>query len=145
MSEEERKPQGARDKRGEKEEEKQEKSFDEKWRRDPIDAAAWAVILIWGGLVLLAGNLGLFDRFEAVEGWDLFFVGAGIILLLAALFVVLVPDYRRPVGGKVILGFVFLGIGLSSLVNWNWGVIVGLVVIAVGVFLLLAGARRRQE
>jgi hypothetical protein len=145
MSEEQRKRQyGEKDEKQEKEEEKQhEKSWDEKWRRDPINAAVWAVILIWGGLVLLAGNLGLFDRFEIVEGWDVFFVGAGIILLLEVVFRLLVPAYRQPIVGNMILAIVFLAIGLGNLVNW--GIIWGLAIIAIGLYILLGGLRRRRE
>ncbi len=134
-----------RDEKQEKEEEKQEKSFEEKWRRDPIDAATWAVILIWAGLVLLAANLGFFDRFEAVEGWDLFFVGAGLLLLLQVAARFLFPAYRQPVRGTLILAVVFLGIGLSGLVTWNWGIIVGLVIIIIGISLLFGGVRRGRE
>jgi hypothetical protein len=144
MSEEQRKRQyGEKDEKQEKEEEKQEKSWDEKWRRDPINAAVWAVILIWAGIVLLAGNLGLFDRFELIRGWDLFFIGAGIILLLEVVFRLLVPEYRQPIVGNIILAIVFLGIGLGSLVNW--GIIWGLAIIAIGLYLLLGGARRRRQ
>lgn len=146
MPEEERKQQSrGKDEKQEKEEEKHEKSWEEKWRRDPVEAAAWAAILIWGGIALLAGNLGLFDRFEAIDGWELFFIGAGIILLLAVVFRLLLPAYRQPIIGTVILAIVFLGIGLSGLVNWNWGVIFGLAIIVLGLYLLLGGVRRRQE
>lgn len=146
MSEEQRRRQyGEKDEKQEKEkeEEKQEKTWDEKWRRDPINAAVWAVILIWGGIVLLANNLGLFDRFEGLDGWELFFVGAGIILLLEVVFRLLVPAYRQPIIGNMILAIVFLAIGLGSLVNW--GIIWGLAIIAIGIYLLLGGARRRRE
>lgn len=147
MSEEERRQEyrskDEKQEKQEKEEEKQEKSWDEKWRRDPINAAAWAVILIWGGLVLLAGNLGLFDRFEAIEGWDIFFLGAGVILLLEVVFRLLAPAYRQPIIGNMILAIVFLAIGLGNLVNW--GIIWGLAIIAIGIYLLLGGARRRRQ
>lgn len=38
--------------RGEKEEKDEkgrEESWDEKWRRDPLNAAGWALLLIWLG------------------------------------------------------------------------------------------------
>jgi hypothetical protein len=54
---------------------------------------------------------------------------------------VLVPAYRRPLAGGIILGFILLGVGLGQLTNW---VIVGpLIVIAIGVGLLLTGFLRR--
>jgi hypothetical protein len=63
--------------------------------------------------------------------------------LLGVLFRLLVPAYRRPLSGGIILGFIFLGIGLGQLTSW---VVVGpLVVIAIGVGLLLTGFFRRKE
>jgi hypothetical protein len=146
MSGEELEPQRrGKDEKQEKEDEKQEKSFEEKWRRDPIDAATWALILIWAGLVLLAANLGLFERLETVEGWDIFFIGAGVLLLLQVGARLLFPAYRQPFRGTLILAVVFLGIGLSGLVTWNWGVIVGLGIIIIGLSLLLGGLRRPRQ
>jgi hypothetical protein len=134
---------GEKQEKQEKEEEKHEKSWDEKWRRDPLNAAVWAIILIWAGLVLLAGNLGLFDAFEGINGWEIFFIGAGGFLLLEVLFRLLTPAYRQPVIGNIILAFVFLAIGLGGLVKW--GVIWGLVIIGIGLYVLFTGLRRRRE
>jgi hypothetical protein len=144
MSEERRdRDYGEKQEKQEKEEEKHEKSWDEKWRRDPLNAAAWAVILIWAGLVLLAGNLGLFDSYEKINSWDLIFAGAGGVLLLEVLFRLLMPAHRQPIIGNIILAFVFLAIGLGGLVNW--GIIWGLVIIGIGVYILASGLLRRKE
>ena len=43
----------------------EEKSAEEKWRRDPLGSITWAVILIWAGLVLLADNLGMLKAFTS--------------------------------------------------------------------------------
>jgi hypothetical protein len=133
------------EKRGEKyekEEEKQEKSWDEKWRRDPLGTLVWAAILIWAGLVLLASNLGLLARFEKVEVWDLIFLGAGLIILLEVAIRLLLPDYRRPVIGSIILAIVFLSIGLGNLVNW--GIIWALALIVIGALIIFRGVFRRR-
>lgn len=144
MSEERRdRNYGEKQEKQEKEEEKHEKSWEEKWRRDPLNAAVWAIILIWGGLVLLAGNLGLYDAFERIDGWEIFFVGAGGVLLLEVLFRVLTPAYRQPIIGNLILAFVFLAIGLGGLIGW--GVIWGLIIVGIGVYVLFSGLRRRKE
>lgn len=107
----------------EKQEEKDEKERHEKseegWRRDPLSSVAWALILIWAGLVLLAQTNGLFLRFERLGPWSLIFAGAGVILLLEAALRVLVPAYRRPVVGTVIFGIILLAISLGDLVSWN--------------------------
>jgi hypothetical protein len=125
-------------------EEKQEKDqggWDEKWRRDPVDAAMWAMILIWIGFMLLASNLGWFLGFEQLPAWSIGFLGAGVIVLLAAAFRLLVPAYRRPLAGNLIFAAILFGIGLGELVGW---LIIGpLVIIAIGVGLLLTGILRR--
>ncbi len=124
----------------EKQEEKEEKSWDEKWRRDPLGSVVWAGILIWVGLVLLGDNLNLLP--ETLNTWSLIFFGAGGIILLEALIRVLVPAYRRPVLGTIILGVVFLGIGASGLFEtWNWGVMWAIILVGLGVVLLLRGFR----
>lgn len=121
----------------EEKEEKEEKSWDEKWRRDPLNAVVWAAILIWAGLVLLGSNLGLLARFEAVEAWALIFLGAGLIVLLEVVVRLLVPDYRRPVGGSLIFAIILVAIGLGDLVGWE---LVGpLVLIMIGVSIVVRG------
>ena len=129
--------------RGEKEE---EKSWDEKWRRDPLGSIAWATILIWAGIVFLADNLDWlrsigppFDRFEP---WSLVFAGAGVIFLGVVLLRLLVPQYRSPVVGTLILALIFLGVGLGETVGWS--IIWPIVLIALGAAFLLGGLLRRS-
>jgi hypothetical protein len=133
------------DEKQEKQDEKDEKSRDEKWRRDPLGAMVWAGILIWVGLVLLAESLGFLP--DGIEVWSLFFLGAGVLILLEVLIRLLVPSYRRPVLGSIILAIVFLGIGGSAIFErLQSGVLWALVIIGVGVLLLLRGltGRRRE-
>lgn len=130
-----------RDEKEEKEE-KDQGGWDEKWRRDPVDAAMWAILLIWAGIVLLAANMGIFDDLGDVEAWSIGFLGAGVIVLLAAGFRVLVPAYRRPIGGNLIFAAILFGIGLGNIVGW---IIIGpLVLIFIGLGILLTGLLRRM-
>jgi hypothetical protein len=122
----------------EKQDEKQgEKSWDEKWRRDPVNAAAWAIALIWAGLVLLAENLNLLANYGDPEPWWVILAGAGIIFVIEAVVRLLVPSYRRNVVGTFVLGVILLGIGLGNLfgANITWAA----VLIAIGVAMLLRG------
>ena len=112
----------------EKHEEKsaEEKNFDEKYRRDPLGAIIWAVILIWGGVVLLLNNLNILDQLNLDfanlpfdfpfpdQAWTLVFLGAGLIILVELVIRLLVPDYRRPLLGTFIVAMVFLGIAFGS-------------------------------
>jgi len=142
MSEEEQVQQ--RDEKEEKEEkQEEEKSWDEKWSRDPLSAAAWAMILIWGGCVLLAHNLNMLDWIPFLEPWSIFFFGAGLILLLEVLVRLVLPAYRQPVAGTMIVAAIFLAIGLGSIFDWKC--IFPVALIGVGVYLLLSGLLRRRE
>jgi hypothetical protein len=123
-----------RDEKEEKDEKGKEESWDEKWRRDPLTAAGWALLLIWAGLVLIAVNLNLFGI--DWDAWPIIFIGAGVIVLLGVLIRLLVPAYRRPVTGSIIFGFILLGIGLGELTRWD--VVGALVLIAIGVSIILS-------
>ena len=133
--------------RGEKEEKprgRERESWDEKWRRDPVEAAVWAFILIWAGLVWLMYNAGFLTRILGphVEAWSVGFLGAGLIVLLGVVVRLLVPAYRRPVIGSIIFGIILLGIGLGELTNW---VAIGaLVLIGIGVSILLGGLLQKK-
>lgn len=130
-------------------EEKEEKggrgeTWDEKWRRDPVEAIVWALILIWVGLVWLAESAGLLASVlgEDVEAWPIGFLGAGLIVLLGVVLRLLVPSYRRPVIGSLIFGIILLGVGMGQLTSW---VAVGaFVLIAIGVSILVGGLFRRE-
>jgi hypothetical protein len=129
--------------KSEKEHEKEEKgNWEEKWHRDPLSTARWAVIFIWAGIALLANQLPLIAELGWLDGWGLAFTGAGIIILLEIVVRVLVPAYRRPFGGILIMAAAFLGIGLGDLFGWE--VTGALVLIAVGVGVLLRSFMRRR-
>jgi hypothetical protein len=135
------------EKEEEKHHEKQqpEKRWDEKWRRDPIGSLTWPLILIWAGVVLLLENLGLLrdvGTLGRIDVWSLIFAGAGVIVLVMVVIRYLMPEYRRPLTGNIILGFFFLGIGLGEILGWE--IVWAIIIIAIGVALLLGGLLRRQ-
>jgi hypothetical protein len=124
--------------KGEKEYEKEEeKDWEEKWHRDPLGAAIWAGILIWAGVILLADNLDLIAAFAWFDTWGFIFLGAGLALLLGVVARILLPSYRRAVGLHLILGAVFLGIGVGMILNT--ALVWPFVLIAIGVGILLRG------
>ncbi len=137
--------------KNEKDEKDSGESWDEKWRRDPVDAAGWALILIWAGLVLLAANFefiwtgGFAENWE--RAWPWIFVGAGVIILLGVLVRLVVPAYRRPIMGGVIFGAILLGIGLTRIEPFEdqWLPILAVVLIVIGVGALLRGIFQQRE
>src|SRR4030067_3236437 len=110
-----------------------EEQWEEKRRRAPLGAFIWPIILVWAGLVFLAGNLGLLGRFavgglgfESVAGgrlgaWALVLLGAGVIILMEVAIRIAVPAHRRPVTGSIILAAIFIGLGLGDMTNWGVG------------------------
>lgn len=128
--------------KSEKEHEKEEKTWEEKWRRDPLGAVIWALILIWAGVVLLADNLQMLARFGEPNPLGLVLAGAGLLVLLEVILRLLVPAYRRPVGGTLIFAALLLGAGLQILTGQ--AIIWALVLIAIGVGILLRGVFGRK-
>jgi hypothetical protein len=151
-------PRYERPPRHEKEEEKQgekdektrnEKNWDEKWRRDPINAASWAAMFIWAGLVLLANTTGwgpdTFRWWNEGNWWAIIMAGVGAILILCGLIRFLMPEHRRSIIGNLILGTIFLGVGLEELSDWDWGVAGAFIFIVVGLLIILSGVFRRRK
>ena len=133
--------------KNEKEDEKRdEKSPEEKWRRDPLGSLVWACVLIWAGIVLLLNNAGTLETLRdnlnlaKLEVWPVILLGAGVILLGEIVVRLVVPAYRRPITGTLILAVVFLGVGVQNITNKD--IVWALVLIAIGVGLLMRGAFR---
>ena len=124
-----------------------EKNWDEKWRRDPVNAVTWAALFIWAGLVLLADTTGWgHDTFHSGwNAWAFIFTGAGTIILLSALFRLVMPVYRRNIAGGLIPGAIFLGIGLSWFNDWKMDVIWPVILIIIGLAIILSGIFRRRK
>ncbi len=127
-------------------EKKEEKSPDEKWRRDPLGSLIWACVLIWAGIVLLLETTGALENLrdslnvEKLEAWPVIALGAGVILLGEIVIRLLVPTYRRPIVGTLILAVILLGIGSEQITGKE--VIWALILIALGAGLLIRGAFR---
>jgi hypothetical protein len=142
-----------REKRDEKSSE--EKNVEEKWRRDPISAIIWAILLIYAGFVLLADNLGYLDSWMAslaaatslpflaeMQEWEVILLGAGIILLIEVLIRLLIPEYRRGVGGTIIFAFILISVSLGNQIGWT--LVAPLILIGAGLAILVRGLFSRR-
>ena len=140
MSEEEYQRKDEKQEKEEKDGGEREWDKGEQWSGgDSLGPLVWGLIVIWAGLALVAANLGTFPWLAWDNVWALIFIGAGLLFLLEVVIRVLMPTYRRPVRGRLILAFVALGIGLGGYIGWEltWPLIivgVGLAII-LGVFL----------
>jgi hypothetical protein len=140
-------------------EKRDEKGAFEKQRSDPIGAISWAAFLIWAGVILLLNNLGKLDvltdfldrigvpgvdlpfhiPFVDFDAWQVFFLGAGVIVIIEIIIRLVMPIYRGPIIGNIIWAAILFGLALGS-----WNVIWPLVVITIGVVVLLGGIFRRR-
>ncbi len=84
---------------------------------DPLNWFTGALILIWAGFVLLFKNMGevLGVEPENASAWIL--TGAGVLLWLEAILRLAIPKYRRWVGERVIMGMIFVIVGLGEVVE----------------------------
>ncbi len=136
---------------------REEKGTDEKDRQDIVSSLSFAAFLIWAGVVLLlnnTGNLPVLTDFVArlnlptselpfeipfidTEGWRVFFLGAGLLVLIEIVIRLVVPMYRRPIVGSIIWAAILFGLALGT-----WQVIFPLAVIVAGLAILLRGVIR---
>jgi hypothetical protein len=128
----------------------EEKSHQEKWRRDPLSMLTWAVIFIWAGVVFLVDNMGILGSLPIWQllphkqagvyqaAWPIVLIGIGLILFIEVILRSLMPIYRRPLRGTIFLALIFLGSGLGFFFGWTlvWAVIL----ILLGLLLLIRRA-----
>jgi hypothetical protein len=101
-----------------------------------------ALILVWAGFILLFRNVaesaGLDP--EHASAWVL--IGAGVMLWIEAMLRAVMPAYRMRIGERVVLGMVFVIVGLSELTEVNlWP----LLLVALGIAVLAGFATASQR
>jgi len=134
---------------------REEKNVEEKWRRDPISAIIWAFLLIYAGVILLADNLGYLDTWMAnlaaatnlpflaeLQVWSVIMLGAGLILLVEVLIRLLIPEYRRGVGGTIIFAFILISVSLGNQIGWT--IVLPMILIGAGLAILVRGLFSRR-
>jgi len=147
------------EKKIEEKDEKEMMKHDEKVEEnDALSSVEWGFILMWAGFVFLAANMGWFamvgfdvDTAWAFHSfndwhnfgvWNLVALGAGGIILIESFIRLLVPKFRRHIGGSLIGAAVFIGIGLGGWLSWDY--LWPLILIAVGINVLITGFHRRR-
>ncbi len=111
------------------------------WQTDRMDAVGWAAIFTWGALVLVATYTSFSEDYSWWEGWGVFFVGAGVIVLVETLARLAMPEYRWKWWWSLLWGTAFLSFGLSALYGEAW---LALALVAFAI-VILKGAFSRTD
>ena len=135
---EERRRAGEWDEKPEKEEEKEEKGG-----RDPLSSVSWALIFIAAGLIWLVESMGFIQWGDVGGAWNLVLVAAGLVMLLEVGLRLVMPAYRRPVGGTLVFAFILLAIGIGNMVGS--AVVWPLFLIGLGLAIIFSGLLRRSR
>jgi len=93
------------------------------WRKgDKGDTFGWALIVIWGALIILADSLGVTDGYTWWNSWGLFFIGIGIIGLVGAALRLLVSQFPLPSFWDLLFAIFFILLGTGNKTGWVWAV-----------------------
>jgi hypothetical protein len=110
--------------------------------RHRIHTLFWASLLIWAGIVFTLDSSGHLPQLGHAGAWSWVFFGAGVLVLVAALWQNFSPADKRPGIGGYISGGILIIIGLSGFIaiKITWP----LVLLAAGVILLGNALVRRR-
>lgn len=118
-----------------------ESDWDEWWKSDRLDSFGWAALFLWGALVVVATYTSFSDDLDWWDGWGVFFVGAGVIVLLETVLRLGVARYRSKWGWTLFWGMAFLALGLGELASPVWYALPLVAIAAV----ILGGAFNSRE
>ncbi|MCJ7618766.1 MAG: hypothetical protein MUP64_00935 [Anaerolineae bacterium] len=136
MSEEDYRRKNEKQEKDEKDRGEREWDKGEQWSGgDALGPIIWGLIIIFAGLAFAAVNLGMYPWLTWENVWSVIFIGAGLLFVLEVIIRILMPTYRRPIRGRIILAFVALAIGLGGLIGWE--VTWPLIIIAVGLAIVI--------
>jgi hypothetical protein len=89
-------------------------------RSDRLDALWWALVFVWGALVLIADTTSFSDDLDWWDGSGVFWIGAGSLALVGIPIRLGMTRYRSKIGWTFFWGTVFLSLGLGQLVARAW-------------------------
>ena len=102
-----------------------------------LSGIVFGALFLWAGAVWLADAGGIIDGLAArtplhVDGWTVFFLGAGTILLVEIALRLFLPEFGKPEAVTFVGLIVFFGIALAG-----WEVFWPIALLAVGASILL--------
>ena len=115
------------------------RGFGEKGSQDQLGSAVGGLILIWLGACFFMVTSGPW-KWDSV--WSYFLGGMGVIFLLEVSLRLLLPSFRRPIMGRLILAVVLIAIGFGGLVGLEtwWP----LVLVIIGLAMVVGSLTRSR-
>jgi len=112
------------------------------WKSDEAcERIAWAVIFFLGATLLLVEISDLAEKIEWYNGWDIFFIGLGSVMVLNAII------RRKALGRRIeglgaICGLILFGIGFDGMLDFDliWPVLL----VIFGTLILLSALLRSR-
>ena len=101
-------------------------------RWDSLDSFIFALTIIWAGIVFLSGNF-----IYEINTWTVFFLGAGMLLLIEITIRLLFQVYRTSVIGDLIWAGILFWLG-------GWNFILPSALVAIGVYIIYHSYFRAQ-
>jgi len=111
------------------------------WQSDRVNAFSWAVLFLWGAIVVFASTTTWHESYDWWDGWGVFFIGAGVVVTAEAFVRLTMPEYRWKAGWTLMWAIVFLSFGLSVFYGPAW---LALVLVALAIA-TAAGALRDTD
>ena len=120
--------------------EKDDGDWGEKWSRDPLGSIVGGLIVIWLGVCFLLITNG---TWEWDDLWRYFLGGMGVIFLLEVGVRSVLPEYRRPIFGKLVIAVVLMAIGFGGIVGLEtwWP----LILVIVGAAIIIGVLTRSKK
>ena len=114
---------------------KSEDSFMRWYRTDAHESVGWALIFLLAATLVIIDISGMTNGIGWWDGWAVFFLGLGIIVLMGAVVRRIVLGYRVE-GFGAVCGIVLVAIGVDGLlgIEWIWPI----VLTAIGVLILVS-------
>lgn len=128
--------------RNEKHEKAQEKQDEkgrgpeEKYERNPLRYLMVALALFWLGVYLLLRNRHVFA--DTDQSWAYLVWGLAGLAALELIIRLLVPQWRRAIGGTFIGAAIWTGVGVGLWTGDDWQIIGPVVLIAIGIGMIIS-------
>jgi hypothetical protein len=117
-----------------------ESRAEERHKKDSLSGIIGGLIIILLGVLFLLRNMGYLWWHN---WWAYFLLGLGVILIIDAVIRSLVPQYRRPIIGRLIGGIVLIFIGAGNIygiVDW-WP----LILVGVGIAIIIGAVLKHKK